>query len=419
MSSFEKQSPMLGSEYSNYNLRRRDGSFMDFSSTRNNMRELSYTGSADGGETPYRTELSPAPQDASYHQTVTDTKANPQTNKVNHTSYSSYSSSSSSVDPQTLICSSGSIPQEASENHTWWPEIPGNNKTQCQSFEIPLYNDGLPVSKNHSQSQQDSGLWGAEHTAAHTWTSPPHAMMAATVSPKALTLSVPPPPMSLSGLSQGSSLIILSPLSDSTSNFAEEVLNYSAPEPVEVVEHLPPVRKHRQILPDSIPSSRRVVPILRSLNGSTEKKKKAKRPLRSSRNLHREEDIPQVSTTDSDYEDSKESAERTQMRASKDKETASTSESTPVQQAVATKGQSPEAIQAKHKRNAKDDFLVKSKLAGMSYKDIRHLGNFTEAESTLRGRFRTLTKHKTARVRKPEWTENDVSIIIPWRLLHD
>ncbi|EHK96479.1 hypothetical protein M7I_7808 [Glarea lozoyensis 74030] len=39
--------------------------------------------------------------------------------------------------------------------------------------------------------------------------------------------------------------------------------------------------------------------------------------------------------------------------------------------------------------------------------DIRRKGKFTEAESTLRGRFRTLTKHKNARVRKPEWDEND------------
>ena len=57
----------------------------------------------------------------------------------------------------------------------------------------------------------------------------------------------------------------------------------------------------------------------------------------------------------------------------------------------------------------KDLFLVKSKLAGMSYREIRDRGNFTEAESTLRGRFRTLTKDKESRVRKPEWEERDVS----------
>ena len=59
-------------------------------------------------------------------------------------------------------------------------------------------------------------------------------------------------------------------------------------------------------------------------------------------------------------------------------------------------------------RRACDDFLVRSKLAGMSYRDIRVQGHFTEAESTLRGRFRTLTKRKEQRVRKPQWHEKDV-----------
>lgn len=60
-------------------------------------------------------------------------------------------------------------------------------------------------------------------------------------------------------------------------------------------------------------------------------------------------------------------------------------------------------------RSEKDEFLVQSKLAGMTYKQIRKKGGFTEAESTLRGRFRTLTKPKEARVRKPEFLEIDVS----------
>jgi hypothetical protein len=57
----------------------------------------------------------------------------------------------------------------------------------------------------------------------------------------------------------------------------------------------------------------------------------------------------------------------------------------------------------------RDRFLVLSKQQGMTYKDIRKQGGFAEAESTLRGRYRTLTKNKEARVRKPEWLENDVS----------
>ncbi|KZF24983.1 hypothetical protein L228DRAFT_243742 [Xylona heveae TC161] len=59
---------------------------------------------------------------------------------------------------------------------------------------------------------------------------------------------------------------------------------------------------------------------------------------------------------------------------------------------------------------AKDEFLISCKLAGMSYKDIKRKGHYAEAESTLRGRFRTLTKPKLERVRKPIWKDHDVSI---------
>ncbi|KAI2642671.1 hypothetical protein GGS21DRAFT_486494 [Xylaria nigripes] len=62
-------------------------------------------------------------------------------------------------------------------------------------------------------------------------------------------------------------------------------------------------------------------------------------------------------------------------------------------------------------RDAKNRFLVESKLAGMTYREIRRQGNFTEAESTLRGRFRTLTKNKEQRVRKPEWQDKDIRLL--------
>ena len=59
--------------------------------------------------------------------------------------------------------------------------------------------------------------------------------------------------------------------------------------------------------------------------------------------------------------------------------------------------------------SSRDEFLVRSKCSGMSYKEIKEKGNFEEAESTLRGRFRTLTKRKELRVRRPEWKSKDVS----------
>ena len=59
---------------------------------------------------------------------------------------------------------------------------------------------------------------------------------------------------------------------------------------------------------------------------------------------------------------------------------------------------------------SKDDFLVRCKARGMSYKQIKELGKFEEAESTLRGRYRALTKPKEARLRKPEWGDREVSL---------
>lgn len=58
---------------------------------------------------------------------------------------------------------------------------------------------------------------------------------------------------------------------------------------------------------------------------------------------------------------------------------------------------------------AKDLFLLKAKRLGMSYREIKKYGRFKEAESTLRGRFRTITKTKQERVRKPVWKKEDVS----------
>jgi hypothetical protein len=62
-----------------------------------------------------------------------------------------------------------------------------------------------------------------------------------------------------------------------------------------------------------------------------------------------------------------------------------------------------------HYSDNRDAFLIDCKRRGLSYKDIKRVGGFKEAESTLRGRYRTLTKSKDQRVRKPRWLEKDVS----------
>ncbi|KAK3399183.1 hypothetical protein B0T20DRAFT_352254 [Sordaria brevicollis] len=65
----------------------------------------------------------------------------------------------------------------------------------------------------------------------------------------------------------------------------------------------------------------------------------------------------------------------------------------------------------KRHRAKQDDLLVRLRNQGKSYKQIRQIGKFTEAESTLRGRYRTLTKSREQRVRRPEWTEKDLRLL--------
>lgn len=60
-------------------------------------------------------------------------------------------------------------------------------------------------------------------------------------------------------------------------------------------------------------------------------------------------------------------------------------------------------------RNTRDEYLQEARRRGLSYKEIKRRGGFAEAESTLRGRIRILSKPKEMRVRKPQWGRSDVS----------
>jgi len=61
-------------------------------------------------------------------------------------------------------------------------------------------------------------------------------------------------------------------------------------------------------------------------------------------------------------------------------------------------------------RRTKDNLLLRLRAEGHSYKDLKRMGRFHEAESTLRGRHRTLTKDKDERVRQPQWRDQDVRL---------
>jgi hypothetical protein len=75
--------------------------------------------------------------------------------------------------------------------------------------------------------------------------------------------------------------------------------------------------------------------------------------------------------------------------------------------------QGPRALDAHAQRKADDEILLDGKKKGLTYKEIRRSMHSKCAESTLRGRYRSLTKARQDRVRKPVWRSKDVS---QWRI---
>lgn len=66
-----------------------------------------------------------------------------------------------------------------------------------------------------------------------------------------------------------------------------------------------------------------------------------------------------------------------------------------------------------NEQRQRDEFLIRMRQQGVPYREIKRRGRFREAESTLRGRVRVLTKEPGERVRRPEWTTADVSTAAP------
>ncbi|RMD40083.1 hypothetical protein DV735_g5065, partial [Chaetothyriales sp. CBS 134920] len=63
------------------------------------------------------------------------------------------------------------------------------------------------------------------------------------------------------------------------------------------------------------------------------------------------------------------------------------------------------------RNTSRDEELIKLRMLGVSYRDIKKKYGFDVAESTLRGRIRSLTKAKEQRLRKPVWKPKDISLL--------
>ncbi|KAJ5054712.1 uncharacterized protein L3040_000978 [Drepanopeziza brunnea f. sp. 'multigermtubi'] len=430
MNCFQRPSPMLGNDYSQLSLGRGRGSFAEFSSVRNVLKDLSYrtqseVNNADCTPSSSSSGLSQSsyPDESSTINTPADT-----TDTSPNTAYSTYSPPQASVSHCVTNSSDARHSSMATANPQGWQGDLRSSRNSQNTYEPSTAHDGLP----RYPQQQFHNPWTTDSALGDTWSA--QSLAANTISPKMLTLNVSTPSLSSSSSRRGSVMA----LSDSSSafNLEDDLGNFSGPEPLPVVEPQQPVRRPRHMLPDSVLSSRRVVPVVPS-NDFVSKKNNKKRPMKESRpsnNSRRKSSLSTRSTPVSTQSQPPPQASSSTSKTSRPHVALKRVEPKPVD--PETLSLSAAAVQAMHQRDSKDDFLVRSKLAGMSYKDIRRKGKFTEAESTLRGRFRTLTKHKAARVRKPEWSDNDIRLLqkgvrkygqgldsstpkIPWKLVAD
>ena len=80
----------------------------------------------------------------------------------------------------------------------------------------------------------------------------------------------------------------------------------------------------------------------------------------------------------------------------------------PAQSHFQTRFMAPPTDSEKAQRSEDDKILMEMKQEGYTYKDIRKKLGRKVAESTLRGRYRSLTKPRSARLRSPKWQDVDV-----------
>jgi hypothetical protein len=385
---------MLGHDYPQWSLGRGRGSFAEFSKIGNVLKDFPCQSSIESN-TMFTPASSAQYLQASFQETPLSLGASFNMERASPgTAYSSYSPMTTFVDPQFI---SG-----LSNDHTSWPQISSDNGYRDEvAHEVSLPYDGLPKDPTQPQ-QQYCDLWNNTTYVADDWTA--QAIASSTISPKVLTLNVSSNLSSSSSSSQEGMTRLSRP--NTVASSSEESSDHSGTETLAIVRSSTRSNRQRQTLPDAVPNSRRIVPVLPSNDFASHENTKKRTKVIKSGNISRRKSSPTPDSTPSTRNSSSWRAGVATPRPKKLEPKPVTPEP---ESSRTSLPQSSATAQATHHRDAKDDFLVRSKLAGMSYKEIRRQGKFSEAESTLRGRFRTLTKHKAARVRKPEWDGNDVS----------
>jgi hypothetical protein len=389
---FEDPSSMLESSYSQWNYGQGRGSFSELSSLQNGLKEYRYQPSIEANLMSFSAMPSPSLVQSSYleEESILGGGANMEKHSTADV-YNGRVISAASMDQQYLDQYDIANRQSATRS-MWWPQAIRASNNRLHTYEITTGHNDLPRYQVNQQMQEDlSDSWNMGTSTSNSW-SPQANLTSNTISPEVLSLNLLTTPLSMSESSPGSGLQISD--TDSSACSEDDGSDCSSPASPAALE---PQRRPRQILPDS----RQNLHVSSDTSGSSRSPRERPAKLTAAsggKTRQKKRGSPSTNFTSS------ETAPSTIHKRIEPKPI------DPAQQNWSSELlSSSTAAKASHVRDAKDDFLVQSKLAGMSYKEIRRKGKFTEAESTLRGRFRTLTKHKAARVRKPEWNDNDVS----------
>lgn len=378
-------SPTLGIDYSQMSMNQGGGSFVSFQNCRSS--------------TPLSMAQGPFSSNAS---TIEDRSIND--NTCPNTIYSDLSTSSK-IPPKTYesIDSSNAVSLDGVVSN-WCSDGLNNRMNNMDNLTAQVsgtyaylnLHDSQPILQ-YEQQHDLVGLWNHRYEPANNW--PPDPNIPDTVRPKSLNLNA--------SFTSTASISTVTPSQTSMNSSAESTTVASSPKDEsnegQSVFKQPSQLSLRHMLPSSRPiqdddtaltelSKSKIVP------ERTDKSRLAtKRPVKYRRARASTPISSAVANTRSHTIIKKPIGIMDFIVPTKPQDDVSESKSPPAIDAIEL-----------HSRSEENEFLVSSRRQGISYKQIRSKGKFSDAESTLRGRFRTLTKDKKDRVRKPKWTDNDV-----------
>ena len=414
---------MLGHDYSQWGFGHRS-SFSEFSRAGDVLKNAETRPSTESSMPTYTPGLSAQCLQPAYHEGMSSLGA----------SYSIDRNSPSTVHSSYSPLAMPQVVHSPSTKMGWWSETLSNDAHNQGLDGFAFSYDGLPSCKTPSRQQTYCDVWNVGNQTVDNWAT--QTVAPNTISPKLLRLNDSSVSLSSTDSSQGM-LGLSGP--DTAASSTDASSDHSRPETTTNTEPPQRSRTNRQMLPDFGSSFHRIVPVLPSndfKSGRNPEKRSAKivksgnhAPRRSSPMPTRPNTPPPTRRRSSLRTESGSSRAPTRIMpkpvASNQPRQTWNSLSSEMGQQPTHNRESMErsesraparvslpqstTLQARHHRTSADDFLISSRLAGKSYKEIRREGKFSEAESTLRGRFRALTKHPAARVRKPEWEDNDVS----------